>query len=595
MRLIRIGRCIARRVIFNISSTMANQTPNFDAKIQSILDTLVPSERICILTGEKWFMDEREIKIYRSFNVPPLDIAPNTVWKWLAYFDTGYQFWWNKHAETGKPVLSFHHPASGIRVLPDEEWHARDFSTMTYPYDPSRSFFEQMREFELQVPFLASYHFVPPERSISLVSLGDKDSYFVLSCSSIDSFYSVGAFQSESSSLVFLGDYIVKSHTIVHSEYVRESHDCMDSAFLFDCRNCKNCFGATNKRNRQYIFFNEQLTKEEYEKRVGAIDLGSRKILNEWTSKFEAFLREQTIWPENFSQNFSNSTGDYLNGATDCQECFYTSEGASGDFRCVFSMGNNHENAYTYAPMNASRTYQCLVSPKATGSKFCFRCPGSEQCEYSIQCSDCRFCFGCIGLKRKSYCLFNKQYSEEEYWPMVDRVKSRMLDDGEYGYFFPVTFSGTYVPESGAVVWCGATEEELKQIGGNVFDPNDDGATMKTDFDPSSMKSAAEVPDSIDELTDDWIDVPIYDPQAKRSFRILKPEAEHYRALRIPPPNRHFIPRLLESATSGQLAALERHTCAQCQKQILVSKCNRYPDRKIYCTACYLHYLEQNG
>src|SRR3989338_3626967 len=145
-----------------------SHTPHYDAKIKVILDALQPGERTCELTGEKWQVTEQELEVYKKFQTPPLSISPNTVWKWLAYFDTGYQFWWNKHWETGQPVLTFHHPASGVRVLPDVEWHAKDFSTITYPYDSSRSFFDQMRAFEKQVPFLAAYHLTPPENSLAL-------------------------------------------------------------------------------------------------------------------------------------------------------------------------------------------------------------------------------------------------------------------------------------------------------------------------------------------------------------------------------------------------------------------------------------------
>ena len=38
-----------------------SKTPNYDAKVKTILDTLEPGERTCELTGEKWEMTEEEI------------------------------------------------------------------------------------------------------------------------------------------------------------------------------------------------------------------------------------------------------------------------------------------------------------------------------------------------------------------------------------------------------------------------------------------------------------------------------------------------------------------------------------------------------
>ena len=38
--------------------------------------------------------------------------------------------------------------------------------------------------------------------------------------------------------------------------------NCLDCYFIKDCRNCTNCFGSVNLRNKSYVFFNEQLTKD---------------------------------------------------------------------------------------------------------------------------------------------------------------------------------------------------------------------------------------------------------------------------------------------------------------------------------------------
>ena len=169
------------------------------------------------------------------------------------------------------------------------------------------------------------------------------------------------------------------------------------------------------------------------------------------------------------------------------------------------------------------------------------------------------------------------------------------MENNEYGKFFPVDFSTAYLPENGAVLWCGATLEDLERIGGNIFDPNAEGATVKTGVDLTSMRSVKDIPDSIDMLTDDWIGVPIYDPQVRRSFTFLRPEVEHYRALRIAPPDDHFIPRFIRATTVSQIVAFESRTCAQCQTAMMVSCCPSYPNRRIYCQSCYLQYLEKTN
>jgi hypothetical protein len=170
-----------------------------------------------------------------------------------------------------------------------------------------------------------------------------------------------------------------------------------------------------------------------------------------------------------------------------------------------------------------------------------------------------------------------------------------MLDDGTYGSIFPTTFSSSYVPESGAVIYAGATEQDLEVLGGNRFLPTDAGATGAERYDPSKIRQLSDIPDSIDDLTDEWASIPVYDTQAKRAFSFLKPEIAHYRKWRIAPPGEHFIPRMQQMSWSAQVAKFEDRACVNCQKPILTTACRRYPNRRIFCRSCYAAYMEKNG
>ncbi|MFH1433680.1 MAG: hypothetical protein ABIG32_02205, partial [Candidatus Uhrbacteria bacterium] len=108
-----------------------SRTPKYDAKVSEILNSLEAGERTCAMTGEKWLMDETEINWYKKFNVPPSERAPLTRLKILGSYFTNFQWWWHKHPETGKPVLSGYNPNSGTKVLPDAEWFDTDFSSIS--------------------------------------------------------------------------------------------------------------------------------------------------------------------------------------------------------------------------------------------------------------------------------------------------------------------------------------------------------------------------------------------------------------------------------------------------------------------------------
>ena len=557
---------------------------------------------MCALTGRAWNMTQQEIDGYRRFGLPPSRYHPETRWMILNQFGTGYQWWWNRHWKTGEPLLSFHHPASGFRVLPEKEWFDMDFANNKTTWDPSRSFFEQYAAMARQLPQTATGTLITPENSIAFSSLGDKNSYFVTGSRSKNSFYSVLLLDGENSSEVWASSHISKSYQILHCErmhqcrFARESHDCLSSSFLFDCRNSEFCFGATNKRNRKYIWMNEQLSREEYEKRLSAVDLGSRKNQAYWLSQFEALLRGKTIWPENFNENSDTSTGEYLHGATDCKFCMDFLGSAARNNWVYIGLGQSENNAFCIAVKDASDSYFCRTVVSSANMKMCGHCVNSDSLKYCYNCYDCQDCFGCFGLRNKKYHVFNRPYEKEEYFRLIDEIKCSMLERGEYGEFFPLSLATGYVPYSWGVTFGSATAEHLVKYGQPLFGVCDDGACgVEKEMKGDGMKTTDEIPDSIDEISDDWIGVPIWDPTFKRKFSFLRPEVEFYREERIAPPDRHFIRRVLEMPRVGQTIMFEDRTCEKCSKKVLTTKNLTYPDRVIYCRACYLKYLEQYG
>jgi len=55
---------------------------------------------------------------------------------------------------------------------------------------------------------------------------------------------------------------------------------------------------------------------------------------------------------------------------------------------------------------------------------------------YSSNCQSCSYIFGCSGLKHQSYCIFNKQYTKEEWETIVQQIIKKMQNEGTWGEFF---------------------------------------------------------------------------------------------------------------------------------------------------------------
>jgi hypothetical protein len=576
------------------------KTPNYDAKVSQILAETKPGERVCALTGEKWMMTDEEIGWYKKFNVPPAKVSPQTRWYQHGLWFVGYQFWYQPHPETGKPVVCTVHPATGIKVLPDQEWFQKDFSDQGMDYDAARPFFPQWRDLELAVPFPASRNHLEPKNSITFVSQGDEDSYFVGASKTKHAFYCHGAQDTEDSAEVYQSFFVQNSFHVVHSHrifqcrFVQECADCLESAFLFDCRNCEFCFGATNQRNKKYLWFNKQLTKEAWEEQWRQMDWGSRKTQEENLQKFKHLIETEAVWPENFNNQAVHSTGEYLNKVSNIRESYFCDAGSADAFKCQWSIGDSRWNAFSGYTVFSSDCYLCGSVTRSSQCRFCFLNIQCRNTEYCLLCYNCEDCFGCVGLQRKKFHVMNKPYTEEEYWRRVDELKCAMLDRGEYGAFFPVAFSPSYHGDSFA--FClGITEVEKKKMHILDFDPETQGAIGQDLIDTDRIRPAVSLPDHVRDLTDEWAGIPLLDEEAHRRYALLKPEIEFYRRFAVAPPTKHFVSRIKNLWREANQGNFYDARCAKCDRPIRVARNAAHPKRTIFCEKDYLRFLEERA
>jgi hypothetical protein len=572
-----------------------SKTPKYDAKVKEILDSLKPGERTCEITGEKWNMGQTEIDWYRKFNVPPSNLEHTTRWAYRSAFWMGMQIWNNKDYRDGKTLLSLVHPATKWKVMPDQDWFQNDYSELNIDCDANRPLFDSIEELAWQVPIHAYRHFDKPINSISLCSLGDEDGHFVIATSGKRNFYSSDAMELEDVMEVFVSGNIDRSFNVVHSyriadsKAVRESRDCMSCCFVFDCRNCEKCFGAWNKRNKKYLWWNEQLTEEEWDKRYAEVDLGNRNVYKENFDRFQKVIDQEAVWPENFNVNSETCVGDYLNDCVDCYRCNFAERARDCSYGVFL---NDCQNMYHSDGPQCSDSYMASPIVKCRGMKFCWSMAECIDCEYCINCFNCEDCFGCVGLNRKKFHIFNREYSEDEYWQKVDQVKCAMLDRGEYGKYFPLKLVQSYVPDSG-IRWMFGMD--VSRFDYPDFKPDDAGAFGPLAERLDEARDAAEIPADVDQVDSSWVGTPLVDKERGRPFSLIQREIDYCQRFRIPISTKHPVSRWWQGGNEMNKGFQVEKICSGCQSKLSIAENLSYPNRKIYCHDCYLKHLENYG
>ena len=88
---------------------------------------------------------------------------------------------------------------------------------------------------------------------------------------------------------------------------------------------------------------------------------------------------------------------------------------------------------------------------------------------YSMHCRSSSNCFGCIGLHDAEYCIFNKQYTKDDYEKTVAKIINYMIETGEWGEFFHPSLSPFGYNETVAQEYYPLQNVQNVQKGSDVF------------------------------------------------------------------------------------------------------------------------------
>lgn len=481
-----------------------------------------------------------------------------------------------------------------ITVLPEKtrypiytlaEWYTDKWDPMDYgqEYDPSKSFFDQLKELQEKIPH--------PHQNGSKNTNCDwcddvwnsKNCYLSRSMEECEDLYysyrNIKVKNSIDATVSFSCEKcydISDCHNSFRLFYSRNSRDCIDSYFLYDCRNCQNCFMSWNLRGKSYCIYNIQYSREEYLKKLKEIHLDSYENIEKLKAEFEKNVAENAVHRENFNIKAYNSTGNYLLNVKDCHNCntLNDSEDSYNGIRGMRHKSCIDANGCWYSEMCGN----CSSCLNGFAEKYCVW-SSSRYSEYLDICLECEYCFGCVGLRKKKYCILNKQYAKEEYEKLKSQIITDMKKRGEYGKFLPYSMSaGPFNLSTSFLYFPDTKKEEIISFGGywdDKIENNADG--LSTD----------KLPDSIHDVGDDIISQALICPESGWRFNIVKNELIFYKENDIPLPRYHFDVRTLKRLKYLTVMQPDPYNCMYCKKDIMAYYPHAWNYKKIACEECY--------
>ena len=512
--------------------------------------------KTCQNCKQDFTIEPDDFGFYEKIKVPPPTFCPECRrqrrWAWR----NNMSLYSRKCDLCQKSVISIYSPNSEIIIYCNkcwwrDKWDPKSFAT---DYDFSKPFFTQHRELVGKVPHMA---IVNDDGIASLNCEYTHDWWFSKNCYMCFSGWHVenvmySFFVLAGKNMMDCANIRTSSEWIYECIHCPRSYQtkyseigvaCIDSVFVYDCWDCSNCFMSTGLRNKKYNFKNEQYIKEEYEKILESYRLDTFFGVEKAQKEFNELILK---YPRRYVINFKsvNCTGDLTTFSKNSRNCFITRSSENCAYTDFAGDANNpNKDCYDVSMSGGvSESYECVVGDHSQLNLFGLFSVKSQDIKYCQHCHNCKHCFGCVGLRNANYCIFNKQYTKEEYEKLMLRIIEQMntmpyVDKKgvkySYGEYFPTELSYFGYNESCAMEQWSLAKKQAKQEGYSWQD-NLQRTTGKETL------LSQNIPDSIDEIKDSILNEVLACIDCKRNYKIIQNEFLFYKKMKIPIPRRCF-------------------------------------------------------
>ncbi len=488
--------------------------------------------------------------------------------------------------KTGEMMISIHAPNDGYKVVHKDEWWSDNWDPLDFGRDFNfdRPFFEQFEELQKQVPRMSLLQEKNENSDYASNVSYLKNCYLLFSADhDKDCCYGVWIERSRDCFDNMLIDECERTYEtifsdkIYNSSFIYSCSQCRDSAFLRDCRGCSDCLMCWGLRNKQYHIANQPYSKEEYLKKLEEYPLSSYKNMMSCKEQFNGMIKD-SIQPEMRKKGrVVDSTGDFLHDTENCINCFELSFSKDCTNTTGFQMKDGYDCTYANGEF-AYETCECFPVPSHSGFDL-NSYTGSNLWYCDLCMNNCQNMFGCVGFKKASYCILNKQYTQEEYEELVPKIIEHMTKTKEWGEFFPIKISPIGYNISEANAFFSLDKKGIEKNGWKWQE--------EIDIEKDHNFWEGEIPDDIKDVDESICEYVLKCEVSGKAYKIISQEFVFLKQIGLPIPRRHPDQRHKDRFALRNPRQLWERQCEKCKKDIQTTYSPERTER-IYCEECYM-------
>jgi len=544
-------------------------------------------------------VESEDFSFYEKMQVPAPTWCPPCRFQRRLSFMNIFSLYKNNCHKCGENIISMFHKDKDLVVYCSKCWWADDWDGAEYSmdYDPNRNFFEQWFELKKKTPHMC---------------------LDTLYSSLVNTKYTNYSSYLKNSYALFFADYAENS---IYSEFlntitdvadclrIRDSELCYNSVGMYkcfgcigslecnnsvnlifskNCSNCNDCFGCMNLKSKSYCIFNKQYTKDEYFKIIKDLDIANSDNYQKYKKESEEFWLTQPNRSFYGNSLNINVSGDYVYESKNAKNSYLITSVEDSKFTQMISVPKT-KDAYDYTCWggNSEKIYETLIAGHgASNIKFSLAAyPDVLNVEYGYYNASCKNVFGCVNLKRKKYCILNKEYSKEEYEilraEIIEDMNNNPYIDSKgriykYGEFFPVEFSSFGYKETFADQYFRLEKDEIYNLGFNYFEG------LNNEYSHDIL--ASELPIYLNDFEDFLNKVIKCD--CGKCYKIIQQEYDILQKLKLPIPAKCPDCRRFDRFNLVLPPKSFNRNCDKCKIDISTAYSKDRPEI-IYCEQCY--------
>ena len=554
-------------------------------------------------------IEPEDFGFYEKINVPPPTFCPECRRQRRLGWRNDLTLYNRTCDLCRKSVVTLYSKESGIIVYCVKCWWGDGWDPLHYgqDYDFSRPFFEQFKELILKVPHLALVN----DDGIGSVNCEytqdfafSKNCYMVFIAWHLENvMYSyhitAGKDMMDCLDVMTKTEWMYectrsgRSYNLKYSQFCRAG---VDSQFLYNCINCSNCFMCAGLVNKKHYFKNQKYSKEEYETILESYRLDTFSGVEKAQREYDEFILK---FPRRFAYILfsKNSSGDLVSHCKNVSRSFLIKDAENCKFVNISIGPKDCYDMSTGGEL--SEGYEDITCDLSSRNFFGIYSWKDQDVEYTQHCHTSKSLFGCVGLRNKKYCIFNKQYTKEEYEGLVPKIIAQMNNmpyvdkvgnEYRYGEFYPIELSPFGYNETIAMEQFPLIKDEALKYGYNWQD-NTQRTTGKETLPPEN------IPEGIHDVGDSILNEVLACIECGRNYKIVPNELIFYKKMGIPIPRKCFYCR-------HEARLKRRNPFKLWHRECMCSKDNHFhgdqnctvkfetsyaPDRPeiVYCEKCY--------